>query len=70
MMVGRIFAEWWVSCGKCHNAVPLLTNDKRVTFSLAHDQGYHRNEQFGFLCKSCRADLTTENQVKEKPNAV
>lgn len=58
---GRLFVEWWASCGKCWDAVPLATRDKPE--EEARKMGWRFTRKHGWECPRCARERSARSET-------
>ena len=53
-MKGKIFADYWVQCGKCEEMRSLTTRNKAVANRVVRDLGYRLTRVYGWVCPGCQ----------------
>lgn len=50
---GRIFADYWVQCGRCEYMEALATIDPHDAQKVARERGWRRRYPHGMVCADC-----------------
>lgn len=54
---GKLSADWWVGCGKCHDATWVDTRHGSIPAkTAAKAAGCRYTKEFGWVCPKCLAE--------------
>lgn len=52
---GKVFAEYWVRCGRCGHETILDAIKRRVAVEEVRERGWRHTHDDGWICSACQS---------------